>query len=272
MPFDVHPFDVRWTRDRLPGRRIDWHSSVDSTMTAAARLARECCASGTIVGADEQTGGVGRHGHSWHSEPGAGLYVSFVIRPPGEVIRPLGGIMQPPAGNSTLPLVMLALGLAAQEAIAQTSGLAPDLRWPNDVLVSGMKCAGILAQMEGDAIVAGIGINVGHLEFPEDLREIATSLALAGASVRREDLLVALARAIDEHMDILKTKGSSTILDMFARASSYAMGRRVTVDQAGAEVEGITCGLDDSGFLRVRQDNGIETVILAGGVRPAGVS
>lgn len=248
-------FDIAWVRERFPDRRIDWHDSIDSTMTAAALLIREGCAPGTIVGADEQSAGIGRHGHSWHSEPGAGLYVSFVLSPPAE--------------NGAIPLVMLALGLAAQEAITQVSGLAPDLRWPNDVLLDGKKCAGILAQMEGDAIVAGIGINVGHSEFPADLRELATSLAIEGAHVRRENLLVALARAIDEHMEILKTKGSSLILDMFTRASSYAIGRRVKVDQQGSTVEGVTCGLDSSGFLRVRQDHGIETVILAGGVRPS---
>ena len=248
-------FDLAWVRERLPDWRIDWHGSIDSTMTAAAQLIREGSKPGTIVGADEQSSGVGRHGHSWHSEAGAGLYVSFVI--------------EPPAGNSSLPLVMLALGLATQEAITQTSGLAPDLRWPNDVLLDGKKCAGILAVMEAGRIVAGIGINVGHSAFPEELSEIATSIALAGTRIRREDLLIALAHAIDEHMDTLRTKGSSIILDMFMRASSYAVGRRVKVDQHVATVEGVTSGLDSSGFLRVRQDNGIETVILAGGVRPA---
>jgi BirA family biotin operon repressor/biotin-[acetyl-CoA-carboxylase] ligase len=224
-------------------------------MTAAAKLAQEGCAAGTLVVADEQTAGIGRHGHSWHSEPGAGLYASFVLRPAG--------------GHGALPLLMLALGLAAQDAITQTSGLAPDLRWPNDVLLGGKKCAGILAQMEGNAIIAGIGINVHHPEFPEEIRELATSLAMEGARVRREDLVVALAHAIDQHIEILAEKGPAAILDMFTRASSYVAGRRVKVDQPGAIVEGVTCGLDASGFLRVRQDNGIEATILAGGVRPA---
>lgn len=254
-------FDVELVRERLPHRRIEWFSSLDSTMIAAARLAREGSPSGTIVGADEQSAGIGRHGHSWHSEPGSGLYTSLVLR------------LQPSflaqANQSALPLVMLVLGLAAQEAITQVSGLAPDLRWPNDVLLGGKKCAGILAQLEGDAIIAGIGINVHHAAFPEDLRDLATSLVIEGARVRREDLLVALTNAIDEHMDLLANRGPAAILDMFTRASSYVAGRRVQVDQPGGVIEGITCGLDPSGFLRVRQDNGIETIILAGGVRPA---
>ena len=136
----------------LPGRRVQWFESIDSTMIRAAGLAREGCPHGTIIGADEQTAGIGRQGHLWHSEKGAGLYVSIVLRLPVEA--------------RALPVVMLALGLAVQEAIAQTTSLAPDLRWPNDVLIGGRKCAGILAQLEGNAIIAGVGINVSQTGFP----------------------------------------------------------------------------------------------------------
>jgi BirA family transcriptional regulator, biotin operon repressor / biotin---[acetyl-CoA-carboxylase] ligase len=258
-------FDVGFVRKRLLHRRIEWFSTVDSTMIAAARLAREGSPSGTIVGAEEQGGGIGRHGHSWHSEPGAGLYVSLILRL-RQGSRPQAA--SAPAQGS-LPLVMLALGLAAQEAIAQVSGLAPDLRWPNDVLLGGKKCAGILAHLEGDVIVAGIGINVHHAAFPEDIRDLATSLAMEGARVRREELLVSLVGAIDEHMDLMASEGPAPILELFSRASSYVLGRHVQVDQPDGVIKGMTCGLDPSGFLRVRQDNGIETVILAGGVRPA---
>jgi BirA family transcriptional regulator, biotin operon repressor / biotin---[acetyl-CoA-carboxylase] ligase len=245
------PFDVDSVRG---GRRIQWVRSVGSTMTLAADLARQGCASGTVVGADEQVAGVGRHGHSWHSEPDAGLYVSIVLR-------------LPVAAND-MPLVMLALGLAAQEAIVNVSGLAADLRWPNDVLLNGKKCAGILAQLEGEAIIAGIGINVGHTSFPKEIRDLATSLRIEGASVRREDLLSALLASIDEHVKILIDDGPDAILRLFARASSYAEGRRVCVEKDGATIMGTTCGLDNSGFLVVREDNGRETTILAGGVRP----
>ena len=137
-------------------------------MTVAARLAREGCASGTVVGADQQTAGIGRAGHSWHSEPGSGLYVSIVLRLA--------------LGPESLPLVMLALGLATQHAIADVTGLAPDLRWPNDVLLGEKKCAGILAQMEGDAVIAGIGINVGHSQFSAGHRG-AGDVAAAGGRV-----------------------------------------------------------------------------------------
>ena len=76
------PFDVASVRDRLPGRQIEWFQSVSSTMTIAGRLARDGCATGTIVGADGQVAGIGRHGHTWQSEACAGLYVSIVLRLP----------------------------------------------------------------------------------------------------------------------------------------------------------------------------------------------
>jgi BirA family transcriptional regulator, biotin operon repressor / biotin---[acetyl-CoA-carboxylase] ligase len=250
------PFDLAAVRERLPGRRIDWFSSVNSTMTLAANLARDGCDAGTIVGADGQVAGVGRHGHSWISEAEAGLYVSIVLRPP--------------TGAADLSVLMLALGLATQDAITSVSGLAADLRWPNDVLIHGKKCAGILAVLEGTAVIAGIGINVNHEAFPADIAGLATSLRLEGASgVSREDLLVALMDSIDACSKILSDRGTAAILDMFTRASSYAHGRRVRVEQNGEIIEGTTCGLDGSGFLVVRGDDGKQTTILAGGVRPA---
>jgi BirA family biotin operon repressor/biotin-[acetyl-CoA-carboxylase] ligase len=246
-------FDLLMSSD--PGRRIEWFDSIDSTMAVAARLAREGCRSGTLVGADEQTAGIGRHGHSWHSQSGAGLYVSLVLR------------LAVPSG--TLPLVMLALGLGTQQAIAEVSGLAPDLRWPNDILLDGKKCAGILAQLEGEAVIAGIGINVSHVSFPPDLASLATSLRLAGApEVSRENLLASLVRSLEDACRILATHGPAAICAAFTRASSYASGRRVRVEQEEGMLEGVTCGLDPSGFLLLRQDNGTEIKILAGGVRP----
>ena len=251
----MRPFDVAYVQRELPERRIAWFPSVASTMIHAAQLARDGCPSGTVVGAEEQTAGEGRQGHSWQSEASTGLYVSIVLRVPVE--------------TNALTLMMLALGLAAQEAIELVSGLPADLRWPNDVLVGGRKCAGILAYLEGDAVIAGIGINVNQLGFPEELEKLATSLRMAGgAPVSREALLVALVRAVESCCKMLQDEGASALLRMFTRASSYASGRRVQVEQDRAIIEGTTCGLDPSGFLVIREDNGKETTILAGGVRP----
>jgi BirA family transcriptional regulator, biotin operon repressor / biotin---[acetyl-CoA-carboxylase] ligase len=229
-------------RFNIPGRTVHWFESVGSTMTVAAELAREGASHGTVVAADEQTAGIGRHGHSWHSQKG-GLYVSIVLHFP----RPL-------------PVMMLALGLAARDAIALTTGLQPDLRWPNDVLLDGRKCAGVISQTESGAIVAGIGINVNQTAFPEGID--ATSLLLAGVTTTREAVFANLLKAVDRYC----AESPAEIRRMFEAASSYARGRRVRVEQG--EFEGVTQGLDASGFLIVQRDNGQNATILAGGVRP----
>jgi BirA family biotin operon repressor/biotin-[acetyl-CoA-carboxylase] ligase len=231
-------FDLASVRAQLPGRPIDWFDSLDSTMIEARRDLRP----GRIVGAEAQSAGMGRHGRKWISEPGAGLYVSMIL----------------PA--KAVPVIMLSLGLATRQAI----GGRADLRWPNDVLVNGKKCAGVLAQVEGDIVIAGIGINVSQTGFPNHLETPATSLLLEGVIVSREDLLVTLVHAVDHYCQL----SVDETLRQFADASSYASGRRVRAEAAGKLVEGVTCGLDPAGFLRVREDNGAETTILAGGVRP----
>jgi BirA family transcriptional regulator, biotin operon repressor / biotin---[acetyl-CoA-carboxylase] ligase len=241
LPNSVPPFNVDSVRARLPSRRIDWFGSLDSTMIEARRDMQP----GRIVGAEKQTAGMGRHGRKWISEAGAGLYVSIVL------------------AAKPVPIIMLALGLATRDVI----GGEADIRWPNDVLLNGKKCAGVLAQLEskseGDAIIAGIGINVSQAGFPADLETPATSLLLEGVQVSREDLLVALVNAVDRYCQL----PAEETLRQFAEASSYVSGRRVRAEAAGKFVEGVTCGLDPAGFLRVREDNGTEITILAGGVR-----
>ena len=249
------PFDIDWVRSRLPERRIDWHPTIDSTRHEASRLAAAGCASGTTVGAEEQTAGLGRYGRAWHSEPGSGLYFSVILRFPFTA--------------DTMPVVTLALGLAAGDAILKATDVACDLRWPNDVLIQSKKCAGILTQLEGSAIIAGIGINVNHSAFPDELGAIATSLRIASGRVQsRERLLVEILASIDSYCGLLEREGKEPILDMFTRASSYVYGRRVSVDQGDSVLQGTTVGLNAAGFLMLRGDDGKQNVIIAGGVRP----
>jgi BirA family biotin operon repressor/biotin-[acetyl-CoA-carboxylase] ligase len=243
------PFDIQKTG--LDPELVHWFPSIDSTMHEALRLANAGAPSGTIVGADQQTRGLGRQGHSWHSEKDAGLYVSFVLRVP--------------VAAMDLPVVTLALGLAAADAITKTAGVACDLKWPNDVLIAGKKCCGILTQLHGPAIVAGIGINVNHSRFPSDLGQPATSLLLAsGQPQSREQLLGHLAAAVETFTGILIQDGKAAVLRLFEHASSYVRGRRIIVEEA---ISGVTAGLDSNGFLILRKDDGGETLVLAGGVR-----
>ncbi len=232
-------------------RVIHRFESISSTMYEAVRLANAGCASGTVVIASEQTAGHGRFNRAWHSERGAGLYFSIVLRLP----------LDP----ASLPVVTFALGLATADAIGHTTGIVCDLRWPNDVLIADRKCAGILTQLHDGAIVAGIGVNVNQTAFPPDL--MATSLRIvSGREQSIEAIFEHLLEAIDRHCEILMHQGPSAIFDLFTRASSYVAGRRVTVDDS---ITGSTAGLTPEGFLRVRRDNGREEIVVAGGVRPA---
>lgn len=248
--------NVDWVSERLGGRLITWLDQTDSTMEDAARLAEAGCSSGTVVGAELQTAGRGRHGRNWQSEKGAGLYFSVVMRVPIAAER--------------LPIVTLAVGLAVAEAIAAASGLEVDLRWPNDVLVQERKVCGILIEQQGDALVCGVGVNVNQSSFPAEIEPLAISLRMAtGKEIAREPLLADILGAIDRYSAILVEQGREAVLRLFLHASSYAAGRRVAVDQGGEILRGVTDGLDENGFLVLREDNGKRTLILAGGVRPA---
>jgi BirA family transcriptional regulator, biotin operon repressor / biotin---[acetyl-CoA-carboxylase] ligase len=249
------PIDLAWLQSQLPDRHIEWHTAIGSTMTEASQLADSGAVPGTLVGAEEQTAGQGRHGRSWHSEPGSGLYVSIILR---RRFTP-----------ATLPVVTLALGLAVRDAILKTTDLTCDLRWPNDVLIESKKCAGILTTLESSAIIAGIGINVNHFSFPTELRGIATSLRISSGCLQsRERLLSEVLASVDTYCDLLESEGRGPVIDAFARASSYVSGRRVSVDQDGSVLQGTTAGLNDSGFLILHGDNGTNSLIVAGGVRP----
>jgi BirA family biotin operon repressor/biotin-[acetyl-CoA-carboxylase] ligase len=249
-------FDIDYVRRRLPGRVISYYDAIDSTMPEAARLAAAGCGPGTIVVAGEQSAGQGRYGRYWHSEADSGLYTSIVLRPA--------------LSSSSLPVLMLALGLATAEAISRATQIACDIRWPNDVLINDRKVAGILVQLQDRFVIAGVGINVNHSAFPAELAGIATSLrAESGKEQSREEVLVALLPAVDSFCRMLVTGGKEAILNMFYRCSSYARGKRVVVEAVDGVVEGTTAGLDPSGFLMVEQDDGTKRLILAGGVRAA---
>jgi BirA family biotin operon repressor/biotin-[acetyl-CoA-carboxylase] ligase len=227
---------------RAISRPIHYYPTIDSTMNAAAR-----CEPGAIVLAGEQTAGQGRHGHTWHSEAGAGIYCSLVLEP--------------------TPLLTLALGLATAEAIANVTGLACDLRWPNDVMLAEKKVAGILVQLADSKAIAGIGINVNHTAFPAELASQSTSLRMhLSGPVAREPLIIELLRSVEA----LVSQPPETILRLFTHASTYAAGRRVVVQQPDGLIEGVTAGLDPCGFLIVRKNDGTDTLIVAGGVRAAG--
>jgi BirA family biotin operon repressor/biotin-[acetyl-CoA-carboxylase] ligase len=258
-PFDLESVENQ-TRETQFAGLVQYFPSVDSTSTRALEAAQTGALSGVWT-ADEQTAGRGRGGHTWHSIPGDGLYVSVLIRPRLALAKALW--------------LSLATGLAVQSAIAETTGLTPDIRWPNDLLLNDRKCCGILVETgiaagEQPAMlrhaVIGIGINVNHAEFPPELASLATSLRReTGQPWPREALLAALLRSLDREIRSLEADGAE-LLERFANASSWVRGKRVQVGEEGGYT-GVTSGLNDDGFLTVEGDDGVRHTVLSGGVR-----
>lgn len=259
--FDLAAMDAALAATPFQGK-LQHFSSIGSTNTHAMQQGLEGAASGSVYFADEQTAGRGRGGHSWHSAPGSGLYVSVLLRPQ---ISPSDALW-----------LSLAAGLAVHEAVASVTGLQPDLRWPNDLLLGKKKFCGILLEMQADAMrvrhaVIGIGINVQHASFPAELQPLATSLRIeTGREWSRQALLVELLKAL--HRETTKLMQSETVEEAareipsrLKKISTWIMGKDVVVGDP-AEFSGVTIGLDAKGFLKVQTSAGIRTV-LTGGVR-----
>jgi BirA family biotin operon repressor/biotin-[acetyl-CoA-carboxylase] ligase len=272
--------------------KLHFFPATDSTNTDALAAARSGAPNGSVYFADEQRAGRGRGDHEWHSAAGEGLYTSVLLRTPIPAAR--------------LPLLPLAVGLAAAEAIRSVAGLTVDLRWPNDLMIGPRKVGGILVESKisggaAEFIVVGIGINVHQRVFDSDLSTSATSLDLetgvpsdtgspvsdfcslgwedrssslgwkAGRRVSRQDLLVSLLKSLEcETLLLLDPAATVTIPARVEQASTWIRGRRVDVH--GPQVcIGVTAGLDENGFLLVRTDSGVVTV-QTGGIRAAEIS
>jgi BirA family transcriptional regulator, biotin operon repressor / biotin---[acetyl-CoA-carboxylase] ligase len=234
---------------------------IGSTNSAAMTAAAEGALEGSVFLAEEQTAGRGRGVNTWQSERSSGIYCSAVLRPalpPSEVL-----------------VLSLAAGLAVHAAMQVIdSRIEVDLKWPNDLLIDGKKVCGILTEMNAEVTrvryaVVGIGINVNQESFPKELAGEATSLRLTtGSEWSRVELAAALLKSLDrEYRELLTdTDARASILSRFAERSSWARGKKVRIEENSDSFEGITEGLDNRGFLKVRTANGVQTV-LSGTVR-----
>jgi BirA family biotin operon repressor/biotin-[acetyl-CoA-carboxylase] ligase len=232
-------------------------------MNDAAELAARGEPHGTVVVAETQTAGIGRHGHSWHSESTGGLYLSIILRLP--------------LASDSLPVLTMALGLAVQRAVDDTAEVACDLRWPNDLLLNEKKLAGTMVQA-ADApgnkgvLIAGIGANVNQTDFPLEIRSTATSLRLeTGREHSKEALLDRIVVESLRYASLLAGRGKRPIFEQFEAHSTYVRGKFVEVDAADRVIAGVTAGLDDNGFLLVQTPAGLETIV-AGGVRAQAIA
>jgi len=238
--------------------KLHYAAVTGSTNSDALSAARSGAPHGSVFVADEQSAGRGRGDHGWHSAAGEGLYVSVLLRLRVTAAR--------------LPLLPLAAGLAAADAIGAVAALTVDLRWPNDLLIGARKTGGILveAHSEGDSVsyaVVGIGINVHQRGFRSDLSTPATSLDLeTGRRISRRALLVALLKSLErEALTLAEESAADLILSRVEQVSTWIRGKTVSVHGPQA-CSGVTAGMDEHGFLLVRTDAGTVTV-QTGGIR-----
>ena len=211
------------------------HRLTDSTNERAKELAALGARHGTLVTADEQTAGRGRQGRTWTAAPGETLLLSLILR----------GL------DDRHALLPLAAAVAVSEACERSAGVACRIKWPNDVWIDGHKVSGILIEgrpQEGWAVL-GIGLNVSTAEFPDELREIATSLALSSRDApTREEVLTALLTSLDR---LLEAPAAEVLAAW--RERDALLGAEVAWDGG----RGTAAGITDAGALRVEADSGI---------------
>ncbi len=241
---------------RVLARRIVYHESVGSTNDIAKQLAESDEPEGTLVIADEQTTGRGRMGHAWHAPARSSILMSLILRPalvPAQIGR-----------------VTMAVSLGECAGIDQVTGLTSQVKWPNDILLNGKKCAGILSEagIVGDRVeyvVVGIGINVNFAvrsveKIPRNATTIADEL---GRPVSREALVRSLVYEIERYYVRLR-EGEG--LENEWKSRMITLGKQVRADAGHQVEEGIAEDVDQDGALLLRRADGSLTTLTAGEV------
>lgn len=248
--------------DALPGLSdlVRYFEQVESTNDLALSLAGAGAPTGTAVVADVQTAGRGRMGRDWWSPPGAGMYLSVVVRTA--------------ALGATTPVVTLAAGVALVEAISEVAALPVELKWPNDLVIgrpwrklAGILCEGVSVGGANGAVVIGMGVNLQRSAYPAGIADRATSIAEECSGVVSRGALVAATLGALERMTRRLERGDVTgVLDAWRSAGRVALDHAPVRwrDQHG-EHRGTTVGLDDTGALRVRPFGGGPSVAVMSG-------
>jgi BirA family biotin operon repressor/biotin-[acetyl-CoA-carboxylase] ligase len=242
----------------LFGKRVFHFFKTDSTNRVAMELGYADEPEGAVVLAEEQTAGRGRAGRSWHSERGAGLYVTLLLRPKLSPVQ--------------APLLTMLAGLSAHTAVLAQTGLSAELKWPNDLLLNGKKLGGILTEMHAEPnsvrfVIVGIGINVGQEKFPGEIAATATSLRKeSGRLHSRLEVLVKLLSQFETDYNRFLREGAAYVVQRFELVSGFANGKRVKVDTGRETFVGMTAGLSADGLLIVKRDDGATTTVIAGDV------
>jgi BirA family transcriptional regulator, biotin operon repressor / biotin---[acetyl-CoA-carboxylase] ligase len=231
------------------GRAIHYEEEVDSTQKIAHRLATEGAAEGTVIVAEEQLLGRGRLDRRWHSPKYTGIWMSIILRPNLPMQK--------------APQLTLVTAVAVVQAIEEVTNLLPQIKWPNDILISGKKVTGILTEMQADAdrinaIIVGIGINVNQNrdDFPKEIQQIATSLAAElGQEISRARLMQAVFARLEKLYQTYLKEGFFPIKLLW---ESYALsiGKEIIARTVTGDIHGKALGITEDGVLNIQQANG----------------
>lgn len=265
MKHATEQVDALWQKMKdkglLDNRSVHFLETTESTNSVALELGRQGAADGTLVIAETQTKGRGRLSRKWVSPKGAGLYFSLILRPN--------------LAPADFPKITLAAGVALCKALENVADVAPQIKWPNDILFDGKKCGGILAEAEGllgndePFVVLGVGLNITTplSAFPEDLRPRVTTLKdAAGQDVLRGELLKIILQQLDGVLERSWKGDFLRILDEW-RGRDAVLGKKLSwVTLPGSIVTGISLGPDDQGILHIQDDRGTIHEVISGDV------
>lgn len=249
-PEKVTPDEIRLgLKTETLGRNIHHEESVDSTQKIAHRLAYEGSPEGTVVIAEEQLSGRGRMDRRWHSPKSTGVWMSVILRP---------NIPPPKA-----PQLTLITAVAVVQAIEELTGLTPQIKWPNDILMNGKKVTGILTELQADAdriisIIIGIGINVNQQldDYPDELKHIATSLSIEkGEKLSRAELIKILLGKLENLYKLYLDKGFYPI-KLLWESYAVSIGKNLTARTITGSIYGKALGITDDGVLMIEDSNG----------------
>jgi BirA family transcriptional regulator, biotin operon repressor / biotin---[acetyl-CoA-carboxylase] ligase len=232
------------------GQTLYLHQDLPSTNREAGSLAQQGAGHGTLVVAEQQSGGYGRHGRTWFSPAGFNIYCSIIVR----------GKSQTLSLAQWLSWVPLVTALAVAEATQQVAAVPLSLKWPNDLLLQDRKVGGILCEstlttVDGPIVIIGIGLNVNipSPSFPEDLRPIAASLIEAiPQPIDRNQLIAQILWELEQCLDELQSHGSTRLRQAYM-ACCATLGRRVKIVFANDQhILGTAEALSADGALQVR--------------------
>lgn len=237
--------------------------STDSTSNQAKQLALHGAAHGTVVIANTQSGGRGRMGRQFHSPPDAGIYLSLILRPQ----RPAAELMH----------LTCAAAVAMCDAIEAAVQLRPGIKWTNDLVCGRKKLGGILTELVYPACadpcaIIGIGINCNQEtnDFPESIRQIATSLSsVTGRPVDRSRLVAAMLLSLEHTSNILFTE-KAALMERY-RKDCITIGREISLHRADSVRHGTAIGINEDGALQVIFSNGDEAFVSSGEVSIRGM-